>query len=174
MIAALERLILCAGPFREPECKTLDANPDYKPDYCALLPPIPRELRHGQWDEVYLIHGIEHFYQWEGVELIRNIYECLKPGGFVVLEQPNIEVCARVMLGLMESPTRDPRSSGINGIYGDPKHENPWMCHKWGWTPDTLRYAAMEGGFNADRIKTGPALSRPFAKHRDFRLEAVK
>ena len=172
MIATGEKLILCAGPYRYEGCKTLDANPDYKPDYCAALPPIPRELRDGHWSEIFLIHGIEHFYRWECEELLCNIRECLMPGGLMVLEQPNLEFAARVLLGLEDSPTENRDASAINAIYGDPKHDNPFMAHKWGWTPATLTELVEKAGFR--EIKTGKALSRPWAKGRDFRLEATK
>jgi SAM-dependent methyltransferase len=170
-----ERLILCAGPYIYEGFKTLDANSDYKPDFCAVLPPLPRELRDGRWDEIYLIHGIEHFHVWEARELIKQIHEALAPGGLMVLEQPNIEIAAKVMLGLMESMTpHDPAGSGMNAIYGDPRYENPWMSHKWGWTPTTLKTLVAECGFPEDQIKVGKSLSRVIAIGRDFRLEATK
>lgn len=172
--AASEKLILCSGPYVYSGFKTLDCNPDYQPDFCVVLPPFPRELRHGRWSEIYLIHGIEHFYRWEAEELIPQLYEALAPDGLLVLEQPNIEVAMKVALGLMESPTVKPEASGMQAIYGDPGYENPWMCHKWGWTPATLTTLVVQSGFNPSRIRTGQGLSRSFAGPRDFRLEAIK
>jgi hypothetical protein len=170
--AATNRLILCSGPYRYYGAKTLDANPDYQPDYCAVLPPLPRELRQGQWDEIYLFHGIEHFYVWEVPELLSQIHEALAVDGTLIMEQPNVEVAAKVMLGVLPPMTEKPEASGVNAIYGDPAHQNPWMTHKWGWTPETLRDACVTAGFSV--VKAGRALSRPFAEGRDFRIEATK
>jgi len=137
MIATGEKLILCSGPGKAEGFQTLDANPAFEPDYCVSLPPFPRELRNGQWWEIYLIHGIEHFYLWEAEELIPQLYEALAPGGMLIMEQPNLDVIARVLLGQMEAMTPDKEASGIKAIYGDPKYGNPYMAHKWGWTPET-------------------------------------
>ncbi len=172
MVATGEKLILCAGPFHPEGFKTLDCNPAFEPDYLVTLPPFPRELRDGRWDEIYLIHGIEHFYLWEAEELISQVYEALAPGGLFIMEQPNVKVCAEVMLGLRPPMTDNVENSGLGGIYGDPSYGNPYMGHKWGWTPDTLAAMTTKCGFN--KVKTGPALSRTFAGERDFRLEATK
>jgi hypothetical protein len=169
-----KRLLLCSGPAILEGFKTLDVNPDYKTDYCAYLPPLPKEVIAVQWDEIYLIHGIEHFYYWEATELIRNIYEALVPGGFAVFEQPNIKIAAEVFLGLREPMTEQPEASGINALYGDPSYGNPYMSHRWGWTPDSLRKALVDGGFQPSNVRIGNGLSRPFAGIRDFRIEATK
>ena len=175
MTKTAARLILCAGPYAYgDEFKTLDANPEYRPDYCETLPPLPRHLRTGEWEEIYLIHGIEHFHPWEARELLTQIYEALAPDGTLILEQPDISIAARVMLGQMEPMTAEPEASGINAIFGDPRYENPLMSHKWGWTPETLTNLLVECGFSLDRIKSCRAMSRPFAEGRDFRIEAKK
>ena len=169
-----ERLILCAGPYIYEGFKTLDANPDYKPDYCAVLPPLPRELRDGRCQEIYLIHGIDHFYKWEAMELMAQVHEALSDGGILVMEQPNLTVVAEVMLGIREPMTENKELSGIMAIYGDPGYGNPWMCHRWGWTPDSLTSALLQCGFLPEKIKVCRAMSRPFAEGRDFRVEAKK
>ena len=170
----MNKLLLCSGPFSIDGFKTLDANPEFHPDYCAVLPPLPREVREGQWSEIYLIHGIEHFYIWEVPELLTQIHEALCDGGTIIMEQPNLEVCAKVLLGLIPPMTPKPLASGIQAIYGDPQYGNPFMAHKWGWTPESLTETMIACGFDRSRVKTGKALSRTFAGERDFRLEATK
>jgi hypothetical protein len=174
LIEEPKRLLLCSGPVVMEGFKTLDVNPDYKTHYCAYIPPLPRVVINVQWDEIYLIHGIEHFYYWEALELIRNIYDALAPGGFAVFEQPNLKVTAEIFLGLREPVTEDPKASGINAIYGDPVYGNPYMSHRWGWTPDALRQALVDVGFEPAKIKIGLGLSRSFSQERDFRIEATK
>jgi hypothetical protein len=169
-----KKLVLCSGPYAYKGFRTLDANPDFKPDYCAYLPPMPRELRDGTWDEIYLIHGIEHFHRWEAKELLSQIKEALVDGGLLVMEQPNLKVIAEVFLGLREPMTEPPELSGIDAIFGDSKYENPLMAHKWGWTPDSLTKCLIQCGFEKNQIKIGEALSRSFIKGRDFRVEATK
>jgi hypothetical protein len=90
------------------------------------------------------------------------------------LEQPNLKVAAEVFLGIRPSMTTDPANSGIAAIYGDQKYYNPLMGHKWGWTPESLVDALYASGFPKGKIKIGEGLSRPFAKGRDFRIEATK
>jgi hypothetical protein len=171
------KLVLCAGPYDYGEgYTTLDVTEDCYPDYLAHLPPIPKELMTGEWKEIYLIHGIEHFHHWDALELIKNIYDALAPGGFAVFEQPNFKVCAEVYLGLRGPIIKDEPAeiSGIRGIFGDHTSGNPYLNHLWGWVPETLKEAIVSCGFSEEKVKVGKALSRPFIVDRDFRIEATK
>lgn len=171
-VATGEKLILCAGPANYgPDYKTHDGLPEFGTDYCFTLPPIPWELRQGQWAEIYLIHGIEHFYLWDAMILLSNMHEALAPGGLLVMEQPNLKTCCEVYLGLKKPMTKIESHSGIGGIYGGP---TPFLAHKYGWTPETLTEACISVGFSPEKIKTGPGLAHPCAYGRDFRVEATK
>lgn len=166
----MNKLLLCAGPDKPEGYVSLDANPENNPHIVATVPPLPTAVKMFHWDLVELIHGIEHFHLWEAEQLLREIYECLAPEGVLVLEQPNIEFAAEVLLGRRAPITPTPEGSDMWAFYGDPSHRNPLMGHHWGWTPTTLTKALRKAGF--EKITVVPA--HYHYRERDFRVEAVK
>ena len=165
------KLLLCAGTERWPGYLTLDANPAAGCDITATVPPLPLQVLEQRWDEVALIHGIEHFYLWEAEKLMRAVLRVLAPDGVFVLEQPNIEIAARVLLG--EKPPVDwafdtEDRFGMWVLYGEPTYRDPLMVHRWGWTPRTLERALRAAGFT--RVEEQRA--QHHYPGRDFRMEA--
>jgi len=164
----VNNLMLLSGPRKISDWVTLDSRPGA--DYVQCVPPFPLEIYDREWDNIELIHGIEHFYLWEARELLQDIFQILRnPGGKLVLEQPNIEVAARILLKLA--------NGNINqmcmwALYGDPKHEHKGMCHHWGYTPDTLTDELLRAGFNCENIRVLPA--QHHVRRRDFRIEATR
>ena len=84
-------------------------------------------------DEVMAIHLIEHFYVWEAPDVVSEWHRVLRPGGKIVLECPDLVKTVKHMYEGRGEPhlTMWP-------LYGDPSHMDPLMCHKWGYTPDSL------------------------------------
>lgn len=165
----MRNLLLCSGQMRWDGWVHIDGNPDNNPDICAFIPPIPA----GLWDQIALIHGIEHFTQKTAREVLHGCYEQLAPGGTLILEQPDIAVCCKVVLGLVEHPEEQFADQfGLAGLYGDPRYNSMLMQHFWGYTPDSLRVELIAAGFSNERI-----MQRPTQFHsafRDFRMEATK
>lgn len=168
------RLSLCSGRSRKPGWKTLDANPRSGADFIATLPDFPEEVHEVKWDEIELIHGIEHFGLWEAKVLLPIIRELLASGGVLVLEQPNIEYAAKVLLGLIPNPNEHKRGPldqfHMWPLYGDPSHKTKLYSHYWGYTPLTLQRLLMECGFEQSNIIEKRAKSH--FPVRDFRIEA--
>lgn len=168
----MKKLLLCAGPTRPAGYVRLDANPEHDPDILAALPPLPAEAR-GPWDEIALIHGIEHFWRWDAGALLVDLHAALRPGGKLVLEQPNLEAAARVLLGLEAPQYKGLLESAMWPIYGDPAHRDPGYCHRWGYTPETLRDLLREVA-PWSRIDVLPQQFHAYALGRDFRVEATR
>lgn len=146
-------------------------NPDAprEPDILCDARHIP--LDDGVADEVMAIHLLEHFYVWEAYDALREWWRLLRPGGRLVLELPDLEKCCRNILnGVRE---KAPGQLGMWGLYGDPRLENPLMCHRWAWTPKSLKSALGEVGFVS--VATERPQFHPAGKVlRDMRLVAVK
>ena len=164
------KLYLCSGPDKPEGWTTLDANPDCAPHICQAVPPLPPEVRDTRWDVIQLIHGIEHFYLWEARRLLKECYEVLSLGGLLILEQPNILFAARVLSGLEAPLTSVEGQSDMWPLYGDPNHQSTLFCHRWGWTPESLKRELEAVGFK--HIIEVPAMTH--LRKRDFRLEANK
>jgi malonyl-CoA O-methyltransferase len=64
---------------------TVDADPASGADYCTPLPPLPDGVKAQAWDQIMAVHFIEHLPVWDAETLIRECYECLAPGGALVL-----------------------------------------------------------------------------------------
>jgi hypothetical protein len=168
----MKKLLLLAGAQRFPGYRTLDEDPHYGTDFVARIPPLPPLVRTTFWEEIALFHGIEHFYYWEAKKLLNQIYDCLCVGGTLVLEQPNIRVAAEVLTEMREPFTSTPGQSDMWPLYGDPTHENPLYCHKWGYTPESLAALLVLTGFKPNRITLKEAQSH--IPGRDFRIEALR
>lgn len=127
-----------------------------------LKNPLP--LPDGCADEVHAYHFIEHVYRWEAPALLAEFHRMLKPGGLLVLELPNIEAAAKNLLaGLDDQMAMWP-------LYGDPSHVDPFMCHRWGYTPTTIK--ALLGDFF--KISIRPPQTHGARVSRDMRVEAWK
>lgn len=67
--------------------KTLDVDPQYKPDIVAdiTLPSQVQKFR-GQFDLIIISNVIEHVFRKEAA--IRNAYDMLRPGGYLIIDCP--------------------------------------------------------------------------------------
>ena len=164
------KLLLGAGQDRWPGWMTLDADPNSGADVIASIPPLPDVVTAQTWEAVAMIHFIEHLYLWEARALLRECHAILQPGGALILEQPDITYCARVLLGQVTPPVGEPGQFDLWGLYGNPNDQNPWYGHHWGYTPSSLTAEVRAAGFAT--IGIYPAqFHHP---ERDFRLEARK
>lgn len=117
-------------------------------------------------DEAMAIHVIEHFYEWEVIPLLKEWLRVLKPGAMLVIECPDVMKSAKNLVdgtAFQES---------MWGLYGDPRHCDEYMVHRWGWTPETLTEYLKEAGFR--KIKSCDPQWHGKRVHRDLRLEAIK
>lgn len=169
----MNRLLLGSGSWRWAGWETVDADPDNHPDYLAAIPPLPTAILSSRWDVIMAVHFIEHLPPWKASDLLKSCYDILKPNGILILEQPNIEYCARCLLGLETPPAGGaPGQFDLWGFYGDPGHRNEWMLHRWGYSPRTMTELLVNVGFPRDCVEVREAqFHQPV---RDFRIEARK
>lgn len=123
-------------------------------------------LDDGCADTVMALHLIEHFYLWETTEVLGEWLRLLRPGGHLILELPNIEAAAKNLLAGMND------QMAMWPLYGDPGHTDPYMCHRWGYTPKTIKQLLKNNGFTGITIK--PPLTHGKKHNRDMRVEARK
>lgn len=105
--------------------------------------------------------------------VLRRWLAVLKPGGWLVLETPNLISACKAVL---ENPLKAARA-GKTGqmsmwpLYGDPSWRDPLMMHKWLHTPQSLGEVMHEAGFA--QIKQVPAQFK-MREPRDMRLVGAK
>lgn len=131
--------------------------------------PLPDECA----DVVQAIHLFEHLYRWEIDSALAEWRRLLKPGGLLILELPNLVKCCENYLAGRMRGGKDPDQLARWGIYGDPRTENHWMNHRWGYSPSELMAILHERGFI--RAVEVPTQFHPAGRsHRDMRIEAFK
>jgi predicted SAM-dependent methyltransferase len=170
------KLCIGSGDWKNwgPEWIMLDGSPDSPADYIAMVPPLPDAVKAMRFTEILCVHMIEHIAPWRALELAKECYTILEPGGVFILEQPNILYCARVLLGYIESPPEEFEGQySMAGLYGDSTTENELMLHRWGYEPSTMMRMLHQSGFALNKIDFLPTQFHG-SRERDFRVEATK
>ncbi len=138
-------------------------------DITAIIPPLPAAVTNRKWDEVEMIHVLEHFYPWDAAALLRDIRGILEPGGKLVIEVPNLRFACEVLAGVRSAlDGMAPGQSDMWVLYGNPELLEPLQMHRWAYTPETLSAALRSAGFS--RVDVLPA--QYHVPERDFRIEA--
>jgi hypothetical protein len=134
-----------------------------------LIEPVP--LDDGIADEIQAIHVFEHFYRWTCKAAAVEFHRLLKPGGLLILELPDLIKCCKNIVEGREG--RHPDQLGRWGLWGDPRDNNPFMVHPWGWGPEELMGFLGEHGF-CDMKHLPTQYHRIGRDHRDMRIEAIR
>jgi SAM-dependent methyltransferase len=140
-------------------------------DIIARADNIP--LPDSSVDEIMAIHLFEHFYRWECEGVLAEWRRLLKPGGRLVLELPDLIKCCKNIIDGRMVGGKHPDQLGHWGLYGDPRESDPYMAHRWGWSPKTLGALLKANGFTD--IRQEPTQWHPAGREfRDMRVVAVK
>lgn len=125
----------------------------------------------GYADVMVAIHVLEHFYEWEAADVLREWQRVLKPGGLLVLELPSMDKIIVYLIDCLQK-----QGGKINmqmswwGMYGDPRYQDPVMVHRWGYTQQMLRSLLETVGF----VSVQAEAPRYHVKMRDMRMTARK
>ena len=124
-------------------------------------------------DEILSVHVIEHFWRWEVADVLREWLRVLKPGGVMILECPNLATaCAELLAdpdGRAGVGAEAQRTMWV--LYGDPAWKDPLMCHRWGYTPQSLMRLMREVGIG--NLRQEPAQFK-LREPRDMRIVGEK
>lgn len=139
-------------------------------DGAQLLNPLP--LPDGCADELLSVHVVEHFYRWEVDSLLNEWRRLLHIDGLLVIETPNLmKACRNILEGRTVGSGKHPDQAGMWACWGDPRLMNPYMVHKWLYSPETLRALLEQHGFRG--IEEHPTVYHPAGRlHRDMRIIA--
>jgi glycosyltransferase involved in cell wall biosynthesis len=154
-------------------------NVDATPTRLGITPDIICDIRNlsifddNYADEIIAIHVIEHFWRWEVLDILKEWLRVLKPEGKLILECPNlISACKEILAN--PDATTGPGPEGQRTmwcLYGDPVHQDPLMCHRWLYTPQSLGQLLRESGL-IDVINE-PAVFK-LREPRDMRITGIK
>ena len=139
------------------------------PDVDCYLTDLPFTDNYA--DEILAVHVVEHFYEWEIDDVLREWIRVLKPGGKLVLECPDLIKACWYMIDAVSKEQEPIPQMTYWPLYGDPGHKDPYMCHRWGWTPQTLGNRLVKLGMVKVEEKDAEFHMKTA---RDMRIEAYK
>lgn len=133
-------------------------------DGARLANPLP--LDRGCADELHSYHFLEHVYAWEAPALVKEWARLLKSRGRLIIELPDLEkACKNVLNGMNEQMTMFP-------LYGDPHHMDQFMCHRWGYSPHSVKALLESNGFH--NVVVLHPQTHGARINRDMRVEAIR
>lgn len=118
-------------------------------------------------DLILSSHIIEHFNSTDAVKALKEWHRVLKPGGWLVMELPDLDKC---MLMFLNATNNEQRKDALIGIYG----RFDWVIyqgHQYGYNHPTLREILLSVGFKSTEKK------HPLRNHafdRSMRIDAQK
>lgn len=136
--------------------------------------PLPPQFGPGSCQTILASHLVEHLHPKVVQRTLAGWREALRPGGVLILEQPDLLRCCVNLLQAMTS--NDPAlvtQMGLWGVYGHSMTHDDGMGHQWGYWPASLEALLRKAGFT-DIRETRPQVKPWGAGVRDFRLEATK
>jgi SAM-dependent methyltransferase len=143
-----------------------------KPDIVSDLHDLSK-FKSNSVDEILAVHVVEHFWQWEVVDILKEWTRVLKPGGKMILECPNLISAAEEFLKNSDvaamGGSEGQRSMWV--FYGDPGWKDPLMIHRWGYTPRSLATVMSAAGLS--ELKQEPAQFK-LREPRDMRITGIK
>lgn len=132
---------------------------DVKMDIRAL------DVDDGSVSRILLVHVLEQFVRWEAVDMLRQYYRKLAPGGLLIMEHPDLDKCIEWYLRGRDAPHMNtplgPRNMGFTQFYGNQWDRLDYETHRYVWTKPEMRSVLEElGDAPFKRGQVSPARSR--------------
>ena len=139
------------------------------------------EFESDYFDEVIMVHGLEHLDMGQGSLAIMEAYRVLKPGGSLEIEVPDLLKACALMPTVHVTPTGDnqPWHRVMGLLYGTDGTDGAGQYHLCGYTQEYLRFKLEERGFKEiEEVPVGYGHGNDEEGHAepqyDFRLRGVK
>lgn len=131
----------------------LDADERVKPDIVASIDNLGDI---GEFDAVFCCHCLEHLHWSDAMVALREFHRVLKPGGAAIIEVPNLERVQPDETVAYTTP-QGLQVTGMDMYFGHRlfTRDNPFMQHRCGFLPRTMKTALEHAGFRAEVIKVG-------------------
>ncbi|MHC4644170.1 MAG: glycosyltransferase [Planctomycetota bacterium] len=140
----------------------IDGNPDLsKVDYVLDIKPgtLLEHFEPGSFNYILARDFLEHHFHWEARSLLEDFHALLGSKGQLEIRLPNIE-------GIVND-TRKDITEKVVSLYGGQDMQQRWetagpnpsrrsypqyFCHKYGWTPDSVKSELASVGFSPVEI----------------------
>lgn len=160
--APKSRLPAC---FQEAQWKEirLDIDPRVKPDIVASLTDMSA-VPSTSADAIWSSHNLEHLDGFQVPAALREIRRVLKPGGFVLINLPNLQRIAELIAAGRAEEVMYTSPAGpitpLDMLFGHQAslaRGNHYMAHRTGYTPERLSKVLVDAGFAEVRVMQGQA-----------------
>jgi len=131
--------------------------------------PLPDECA----DELMCIHGIEHVLPWDAEAAVKEWCRLLKPDGRLVIECPDLIKCCKNVISGYKVAGKHPDQMGLWGLYGDHTLKDPFMMHRYSYSPESMAALLERNGFTKIQEER-PQWHAAGASMRDMRMVARK
>ena len=130
---------------------------------CNILEGLP--FRDNSVSELIFHESLEHFNRWNGVEIMKSIYGCMKGGGILSLTVPNAEKQMKMLLVRMSEKLT------FDDFLNAHSRWNYWKFHD-----DLAGATHRSDGFDGDSHKTFYTKSSLISvlEHVGFKIEEIK
>ena len=139
------------------------------------------EFMDNSFDEVIMVHCLEHLSMEDGNLAIQEAHRVCKPGGFVEIEVPDLLKACQLMEEVHVTPlgNNQPWHRVMGCIYGTTGIDGEGQFHLCGYTKEYLKFKLEERGFkNIEEIPVGFGHGNNEGGHPepeyDFRMRAYK
>jgi predicted SAM-dependent methyltransferase len=119
-------------------------------------------------DEIFTSHTIDHFTRWVAIDMLRDWYRMLKPGGTLTIEAADLFRC---VLWWLFHPTKRKRWLGQSQLYGNQWDRIDYETHRYVWSARELQGVLREIGFRGVQSSHATQTHYP---GRDMRITARK
>ena len=142
---------------------------------------VKLEFMDNSFDEVIMVHMLEHLSMEDGNLAIKEAHRVCKVGGFVEIEVPDLLRACQLMQEVHVTPLGDnqPWHRVMGLLYGTTGMDGEGQFHLCGYSKEYLRFKLEERGFkNIEEIPVGFGHGNNQEGHPepqyDFRMRAEK
>jgi hypothetical protein len=151
----------------------IDVSADSVADVVSDFREIYKLYPSGSVSEILLVHSISYLRLWEALDFFRDCFLLLKDDGLLILEFPDLEKCASLILESKND--KNNYIEAVRGIYAFDllqiqKKEN-FHTYAFGWSSWHIREELIKIGFK--RVDCKEVFFHNH-KWRDTRVEATK
>jgi len=165
----------CGSDYRQ-GFVNIDVNPDLsKVDYVLDIKPgvLLEHFEPGSFNYILAKDFLEHHFHWEAHRILEDFYALLNDEGQLDIRIPNIET-------IINNPSKD-ITEKVAFLYGGQDIQQRWetsgpnlsrqrypqyFCHKYGWTPDSIKSELLSVGFSPVEVTEEGWNMRVVAKKR--------
>ena len=151
----------CGNDYREGFIN-IDGNPDLpKVDYVLDIKPsvLLEHFEPGTFRYILVKDFLEHHFHWQALKLMKDFYSLLIDEGTLDITLPNVETIINDSSKTITERLwwlyggQDIQKSGLVNNRDASRDKYPqYYCHKYGWTPDTIKQALLSAGFSSIEV----------------------